>query len=298
VGSKQACSYINGMHAAIVLGELAKNGYSMASRWDLANGYANGDDHGMFNNGDEPGVPKWNPRPTYFYMYYFEQFFGDHLISSSVSGSTSVLAYASRFYSGEAGIVTINKGTTEQCLKLVPDNFGYGAGYYIYSLTGGTDNGEFSQVVYVNDVSPTYSSGGPVDGLTDIPAQKYSTEGEIKFISPPRSVQYILIDPGQNTAVKDDLNPAGIAGYILNQNYPNPFNQRTTISYSLPEATTVTVRVYDLQGREITTLLQNERKAAGNYKIFFDAAKLASGIYLYKFHTVNYETTRKMILIK
>jgi hypothetical protein len=298
VGSKQACSYINGMHAAIVLGELAKNGYSMASRWDLANGYDNGNDHGMFNNGDEAGVPKWNPRPAYFYMYYFQQLFGDHMVNSSVSGSTSVLAYASRFYSGEAGIVTINKGTTEQCIKLVPDNFGYGDGFYIYSLTGGTDNGEFSQVVYVNDVGPTNSTGGPIYGLVDIPGQKYSTAGEIKFISPPRSVQYILIEPGQNTAVGDNPDLSGVEGYILSQNYPNPFNQRTVISYSLPEAATVTLQVYDMQGREISTLVQNERKAAGNHKIFFEAANLASGIYIYKLHTLKYESTRKMLFLK
>jgi len=74
-GSKQMCSYINGMHATIVLGELAKNKYGMASRWDLANGYNNGNDHGMFNHGDEPGVPVWYPRPAYYYMYYFQKFF-------------------------------------------------------------------------------------------------------------------------------------------------------------------------------------------------------------------------------
>lgn len=78
VSSKQQVSYINGMHAAKNLGELIKNQYALACRWDLANGWENGNDHGMFNIGDEPDVPKWNPRPVFFYMYYFQQTFGDH----------------------------------------------------------------------------------------------------------------------------------------------------------------------------------------------------------------------------
>jgi 5-hydroxyisourate hydrolase-like protein (transthyretin family) len=90
----------------------------------------------------------------------------------------------------------------------------------------------------------------------------------------------------------------GIGEYILGQNYPNPFNQRTAILYSLPEAAVVTLLVYDIQGRVIATLVQNERKAAGNYKIFFDAPKLASGVYIYKLRTVNFESTRKMLFLK
>jgi hypothetical protein len=298
VGSKQSCSYINGMHSAIVLGELAKNGYSMSSRWNLANGYDNGNDHGIFNDGTEAGVPKWNPRPAFFYMYYFQLLFGDHIVRTTVSGSSSVLAYASRFHSGEAGIVVINKGTTEQCINLVPDDFGYGEWYYVCSLAGGTDNGEFSQVVYVNDVGPTNSTGGPIDGLVDIPLQGYSTAGDIKFISPPRSVQYLLLEPGAHTSVGEDIKLTGVDDFKLNQNYPNPFNTRTTISYSLSRTTTVTLQIYDMNGREIATLVQNERKTAGDYKISFEAAKLASGIYIYKLIAGNYESIKKMLLLK
>jgi hypothetical protein len=286
------------MHAAIVLGELIKNKYSMASRWDLANGYDNGNDHGMFNNGDEPGVPKWNPRPAYFYMYYFQQFFGDHLVSSTVSGSANILAYASRFHSGEAGIVVINKGTTEQCIKLVPSNYGFGEWYYVYSLQGGTDNGEFSQVVYVNDTGPTNATGGPITGLEEIAAWSYTTTGDIKFISPPRSVQYILLESGEHTAVPDDKNQVTVNQFILYQNHPNPFNPRTVISYILPEVTVVTLKVYDIAGREIVTLANKEKTAAGFHTISFDGSKLPSGIYFYKLQTSNTVLTRKMMLIK
>src|SRR5665213_1600607 len=62
-GSMQQVSFISGMHAAILLGEALKNKYGETSRWDLANGWNNGNDMGLFNIGDQPGIPKWNPRP-------------------------------------------------------------------------------------------------------------------------------------------------------------------------------------------------------------------------------------------
>ena len=71
IGSKQNTSFIAGVHAALTLGSIIKNGYGEASRWDFANGYDNGNDMGMFNNGDEPGAPLWNPRPAFYYMYFF-----------------------------------------------------------------------------------------------------------------------------------------------------------------------------------------------------------------------------------
>jgi hypothetical protein len=86
--------------------------------------------------------------------------------------------------------------------------------------------------------------------------------------------------------------------YALYQNYPNPFNPQTTISYSLPQASTVTLIVYDLIGREVAALVQNERKAPGNYEISFDASNLSSGSYFYKLQTNGFLETKQMVLIK
>ena len=225
-GSKQMSSYINGMHAALTLGQMANQGFSMASRWDLANGYDNGDDMGMFNQGDEPGgSPKWNPRPCFFYMYYFQKFFGDQTVGTSVSGNSNVVAFASRFASGHAGLIVVNKGTTAETAELVPSQFMYGDRIYIYSLTGGTDNGDFSQQVFVNGRGPKYPIGGPIDTLTLIPASAYSTADIIKFPLPARSVQYVLVEPGTHVGVKDKRTIA--QQFKLYQNYPNPFNPVT-----------------------------------------------------------------------
>lgn len=85
--------------------------------------------------------------------------------------------------------------------------------------------------------------------------------------------------------------------YKLEQNYPNPFNPVTTISYSIKQSGLVQLRVYDLLGREVAELI-NEQKPSGNYSIEFDASNLSSGIYFYRINTENYQQTKKMILLR
>lgn len=85
--------------------------------------------------------------------------------------------------------------------------------------------------------------------------------------------------------------------YSLNQNYPNPFNPSTIISYSVPKSSLVTIKVYDILGREVETLV-NEQKNPGNYNITFNADKLASGVYFYQLRASDYTSIKKMLLLK
>jgi photosystem II stability/assembly factor-like uncharacterized protein len=85
--------------------------------------------------------------------------------------------------------------------------------------------------------------------------------------------------------------------FNLSQNYPNPFNPTTTINYSLPSDSKVSVKVYDVLGKEVATLV-NETKSAGNYQVNFDASKLASGVYIYKIQAGNFIATKKLTLMK
>ncbi len=85
--------------------------------------------------------------------------------------------------------------------------------------------------------------------------------------------------------------------FALEQNYPNPFNPATTIKYSIPKAQFVTLKVYDVLGKEITTLI-NKEQAAGSYEVEFNGSNLASGIYLFKLQTNNFVETKKMVLAK
>jgi len=85
--------------------------------------------------------------------------------------------------------------------------------------------------------------------------------------------------------------------YELFQNYPNPFNPTTTITYSLPKSSFVTLTIYDLLGREVTTLV-NEEKHSGTYKVTWNAQNKPSGIYFYKITAGGYSKINKMILLK
>ena len=85
--------------------------------------------------------------------------------------------------------------------------------------------------------------------------------------------------------------------YKLQQNYPNPFNPLTHITYSLPHSGIVTLTVYDLLGKEISTLV-NRNQTAGAYTVDFDASHLASGIYIYTLRANQYIKSRKMILLR
>ncbi len=80
-------------------------------------------------------------------------------------------------------------------------------------------------------------------------------------------------------------------------NYPNPFNPTTTINYQLPQAGFVTIKVYDMLGREVATLV-NENQSAGYYKAGFDASRLTSGVYIYTISVNNYSQSKKMLLAK
>jgi hypothetical protein len=192
-GSMQQVSFVNGIHSAILLGESLKSKYGMTSRWDLANGWSGGNDHGLFNNGDEPGVVKWNPRPAFYYMYYFQKMLGDRILPSSVTGS-NVLSYASSFTSGEKAVILVNKGNASQVALVTLENATPGQRFYWYVLTGGTDNGDFSRKVFVNGRGPTQISGGPSADYSTLKPYSAMTNGGIKVTLPARSVAYLVID--------------------------------------------------------------------------------------------------------
>ena len=85
--------------------------------------------------------------------------------------------------------------------------------------------------------------------------------------------------------------------YYLGQNYPNPFNPTTQINYELPVSGLVTIKVFNILGKEISTLV-NEEKEAGKYQIDFSSAGLSSGVYFYQLISHNYSKTKKMVLIR
>ncbi|MBK9332458.1 MAG: T9SS type A sorting domain-containing protein [Ignavibacteria bacterium] len=85
--------------------------------------------------------------------------------------------------------------------------------------------------------------------------------------------------------------------FSLNQNYPNPFNPSTKIAYTIPNNGLVTLKIYNLLGKEVASLV-NEVKNAGSYEVNFNAANLSSGVYFYRLESGNFVDTKKMFLLK
>lgn len=117
---------------------------------------------------------------------------------------------------------------------------------------------------------------------------------------------------GRTNDVWADMSPTTLTGVItdvrevnsgipstfsLDQNYPNPFNPTTTIRFNLPEASNVVVKIYDMLGQEVQTLV-NEELTAGSYDVSFDASRLTSGMYIYSIQAGEFSMTRKMMLLK
>ena len=85
--------------------------------------------------------------------------------------------------------------------------------------------------------------------------------------------------------------------FSLSQNYPNPFNPSTVIEYSLPKATFVSVRVYDLLGREVGSIV-SERQGAGRHEALFNGDGLSSGVYFYRIQTPEFIQAKKMLYMR
>ncbi len=128
-----------------------------------------------------------------------------------------------------------------------------------------------------------YQSGGAATPPGELESGRYYTQ------------TYDPVKIGSLTNVNSEfINPYE---YNLSQNYPNPFNPITTIEYQIPELSFVKIKVYDVLGSEVSTLV-NEEKPSGSYEVKFDAAGLSSGIYFYRIQAGNFVQTRKMILLK
>ncbi len=99
------------------------------------------------------------------------------------------------------------------------------------------------------------------------------------------------------TAINHDLSNNRPKSFSLDQNYPNPFNPTTTINYQLPTNGLVTLKVYDILGREVATLV-NEKQNRGNYSVTFNASRLASGVYFYRLAAGSFVSVKKLMLVK
>jgi hypothetical protein len=123
------------------------------------------------------------------------------------------------------------------------------------------------------------------------------TEDAAPFVEDLKFNVYVSNSTGIPTSVEEENNPTVANNFELQQNFPNPFNPITQIRFSLAEQSQVTLKVYNILGKEIATLI-NDLKGAGSHEISFDGTGLSSGVYFYTLQTGKFTETRKMILLK
>ncbi|MHB1686497.1 MAG: T9SS type A sorting domain-containing protein [Ignavibacteriaceae bacterium] len=232
----------------------------------------------FFSNDNGNSWIQLNNGLTNLYIYHF-----------ALKGSTLYMG-------NDAGIFT----STNNGLNWVPSNSGLTTSF-IRSfevidpkiLVGTSGEGVFLSL----DNGATWT---PVDsGLTEPFIYCFANVGNSIFAGSwngeiwIRSVNEIL-----KTMKKTTVTQPAPTKYVLNQNYPNPFNPSTIISFSVPQKSRVSLKIYDALGRLVSNLIDGEVKPSGNYNVSFNAGNLASGIYFYRLITNNYVSTKKMLLMK
>jgi len=181
------------------------------------------------------------------------------------------------------------------------DRFGVNVGLFKGGING-TGVGIAAIAPSVAVTSWTQFSAPFVYQTNDIPdtciVQIMIVGPDVGNTTPHVGSTYYLDDIAFSGATSAPINPEVVPKtYELYQNYPNPFNPTTTIGYDLPSASMVTLKVYDILGREVTTLV-NSVGPAGKHVVRFDGANLPSGFYFYKLQTPAFTSTRRMMLVK
>lgn len=173
--------------------------------------------------------------------------------------------------------------------------------YELYVAGGDLDahNGRFA-------VTPEYPAGTYAYYLTidslGVPEYPYiigsTYYGVVTAGNTPPSGGHVVISEPVTQYIATGINNIGQpVGFNLYQNYPNPFNPETNIKFDIAKSDYVSLKVYDMQGREVANLV-NEKMSAGSYSVRFNAASLSSGVYYYSLKTAGNTITNKMLLVK
>ncbi len=154
--------------------------------------------------------------------------------------------------------------------------------YFEYTVNGWEENNsEYSEISVNQNAAPALAD---LDNDGDIDLILGDYEGTFSFY---RNLNATNID-------EEEIIPTE---FSLFQNYPNPFNPTTSIEFKVPSSEYVSLKIYDVIGNEIASLV-NEEKEAGNYKVTFDASNISTGVYFYKLTAGNFSQTRKMLFLK
>jgi hypothetical protein len=299
VGSRQQVSHANGMQAVLATGEMIRTGYGAACRWDLANGWDNGNDHGMYSYNEpadpldplSPRIPDYTPHPAFFHLYYMRRHTGDVLLGSTVTGAPGVVITPTAFSSGHLGASLVNTAKVQRVVRLNLKDYGVGNRFCTYTLTG-TEGHDFSRKVFVNSTGGALAAGGP-DSYETIRADAVVIGDEIRINLPPLSAVYILVEPGtRQLAINNEVtavDPVRSDDDVTI--WPNPSEGSFTVT-GMPDHVS-RIEISDLRGN----LMMSMKTGRGKHEITLDT-DIVSGIYLVTLYGDNYTATRKLIIKK
>ena len=275
------------------------------SLWRTTDAGATWDSAGMYlqQAGSEAG---WNNsvtlRGTTLWMgtnntkVYKSTDFGSTWTSSPTTGSLN--GYSMDFSSSSLGIVggtavvkTTDGGSTYSSAITLP-----GTGNILG--IGGTGDifwaGRGAAIYMSTDAGDTWAShftpSGTVNAMDIVEDGDCATGWAVGATGSISRLSGLLVGVGNNNTELPET-------FRLEQNYPNPFNPSTTISFSMPKADNVELKVYDLLGREVATLISGFR-VAGSYRMDFNASHLSSGVYIYRLQAGDFVESKRMTLIK
>ncbi|MGE5400793.1 MAG: T9SS type A sorting domain-containing protein [Ignavibacteriales bacterium] len=170
---------------------------------------------------------------------------------------------------------------------LVADQSGVGTRVELQDGAGTYHNSWDTTIVK----TPGWTKVSKGDKFTSITGILIYSDGNYKIV-PRKNADYVGFTTGVE-AVSDKIP----SSYSLKQNYPNPFNPSTVIEYSIPEGGMVSLKIFNLLGQEVQTLV-NQFQNGGAYKATFNASGMPSGIYFYQLNSGNFNTVKKMLLVK
>ena len=228
--------------------------------------------------------------------------------SVSLDGNRIVVVWQGVEYSGEPGTSNINvfNPTTEN-----PTPIHYSDLYYATSGNGGKTwsapqilegaKGVQECYPYVSQVLDVDANGvaklNYIYMVDAIPGTSLFTDASINQNSVSNDCYWAYNSKELDIPVSVNEKSNLVTGYSLVQNYPNPFNPSTLIKYSIPDESEVTLKVFDMLGKE-TIVLVNSVQSAGKHEVNFNAAKLSSGLYIYTLTTNNFSASKKMMILK
>ncbi|MEE9431543.1 MAG: M14-type cytosolic carboxypeptidase [Melioribacteraceae bacterium] len=251
-------------------------------------------------------------RTVYSIAEYLEISHPKHYIMdnsiANISGTNSTSTTGLEFFGGD--FIELDPNDTDASAIFISEELHKGK-YDVAGWWSSSDDNSFETKFEIITTTNSYEetktqklNGGQWNYLTTI---ELTNNGTIQIKLKSNSTGKVVADAfrlnyvGAITSVEDENIPSE---FILYQNYPNPFNPTTTIKFTIPEVNTnlasitnTTLRIYDVLGKEVVTLV-DKNKSTGTYEVIFNASNLASGTYIYRLQVGSLIETKKMLLIK